>query len=67
LNNKGNILNGANKEIIDEVNSVIDAFGQKGLMIGADCTIQGKNISLEKIRTAVQAAHSYVNKLEVMS
>lgn len=59
LNNKGNILNGTDGEIIAEVNSVIDKFGQKGLMIGADCTIQGENISLDKIRTAVQAAHSY--------
>lgn len=62
MNNKGNILNGSDDEIIDEVKTIIDSFGTKGLMIGADCTIQGKNISLDKIKVAVQAAHNYNNK-----
>ena len=31
----------------------------KGIMIGADCTIQGENISLDLIKTAVEAAHAY--------
>lgn len=59
LNNKGNILTGPKEEIEKEVKQVIDNFGTKGLMIGADCTIQGENISMEYIKTAVDAAHNY--------
>lgn len=59
LNNKGNILTGPKDKIEQEVNRVIDCFGTKGLMIGADCTIQGENISMEYIKAAVDAAHNY--------
>lgn len=59
LNNKGNILSGEPEAIAKEVREVIGAFGRKGLMIGADCTIQGKTITLERIKAAVDAAHSY--------
>lgn len=59
LNNKGNILNGTDEQIQEEVNAAIKNFGQAGLMIGADCTIQGNKISLDKIRAAVEAAHNY--------
>ena len=45
MNNKGNVLNGSEDAI--------------GIMIGADCTIQGENISLDLIKTAVEAAHAY--------
>lgn len=58
LNNKGNLINGTEEQINKEVNDVISSFGQAGLMIGADCTVQGK-IDIEKIRMAVSAAHSY--------
>lgn len=58
LNNKGNLISGTDAEITAEVTSVIDRFGQKGLMIGADCTVQGK-IDEDRIRTAVEAAHNY--------
>ncbi len=59
MNNKGNILNGSDESIRAEVKSIIDSFGTKGLMLGADCTIQGENISIEKIAVAVKAAHDY--------
>jgi uroporphyrinogen decarboxylase len=59
MNNKGNILSGADSAIAEEARAVIKSFGTKGLMLGADCTIQGKGISLEKIRAAVDAAHCY--------
>ena len=59
LNNRGNILNGDDEAIRAEVNATIDGFGSASMMIGADCTIQGKGISLDRIKTAVEAAHSY--------
>ena len=59
MNNKGNVLNGSEDAIREEVKEILDAFGTKGIMIGADCTIQGENISLDLIKTAVEAAHAY--------
>lgn len=59
LNNKGNILKGTDEEIRAEVNEAIKGFGSCSMMIGADCTIQGENISLDRIKTAVEAAHAY--------
>ncbi|GHV70130.1 hypothetical protein AGMMS49928_16670 [Spirochaetia bacterium] len=38
---------------------MIKSFGTAGgFMLGADCTIQGKGISHDKIRAAVEAAHA---------
>lgn len=59
LNNKGNILNGSDEEICAEVKASIESFGSASMMIGADCTIQGEGISLDRIQTAVEAAHSF--------
>lgn len=59
LNNKGNILNGTEEQIRAEVETSIKGFGSTSMMIGADCTIQGENISLDKIRIAVEAAHNF--------
>ena len=50
---------GSEDAIREEVKGILDAFGTKGIMIGADCTIQGENISLDLIKTAVEAAHAY--------
>lgn len=61
LNNKGNILKGDDASIRAEVKEAIDGFGSTSMMIGADCTIQGEGISLDRIRTAVEAAHEYPN------
>ena len=59
LNNKGNILHGPKEEIRKEVHEVLECFGTRGIMIGADCTIQGEGIRLDHIREAVEAAHTY--------
>lgn len=59
MDNKGNILNGPEKAIEKEVENILDSFGTEGIMIGADCTIQGKNIRLDYIKKAVETAHSY--------
>lgn len=58
MNNKGNLISGSGAEITAEVKGILDCFGQKGLMLGADCTVQGQ-IDEEKIRLAVEAAHGY--------
>lgn len=59
MDNKGNILNGPIEKIQEEVKGILDTFGTKGIMIGADCTIQGENIRLDYIKAAVDAAHNY--------
>ncbi|MDR3138361.1 MAG: hypothetical protein LBT95_01675 [Treponema sp.] len=59
MNNKGNILNGSDEAIAAEVRGIIRDAGERGFMLGADCTIQGQGISHEKIRCAVDAAHAY--------
>ena len=59
MNNKGNVLTGPEEAIEAEVKEILDTFGTAGIMIGADCTIQGRDIHLEHIRTAVRAAHNY--------
>lgn len=59
MNNKGNVLNGPVEAITEEVKTILDSFGTKGIMIGADCTIQGQNIRLDYIKAAVEAAHNY--------
>ena len=61
MNNKGNILNGSDESIEEEVRAVIGSINPaEGFILGADCTIQGQGISHEKIRTAVKAAHAYL-------
>lgn len=60
MNNKGAILTGSIEEIREEAQACIRSAGDtKGFMLGADCTIQGKNISIEKIAAAVAAAHDF--------
>lgn len=59
MNNKGNILNGPEEAIEKEVQQILDSFGTRGIMIGADCTIQGENIRLDYIKKAVETAHQY--------
>lgn len=62
MNNKGNILHGPKEAIEAEVKEVLDAFGTTGIMVGADCTIQGENIRLDYIKAAVDAAHHYSDR-----
>ncbi|MCI8333176.1 MAG: hypothetical protein HFH25_01180 [Lachnospiraceae bacterium] len=60
MNNRGNILSGSGESIQKEVKEVLASVDTlHGYMLGADCTIQGETISNEKIRIAVEAAHSY--------
>mgnify|MGYP001058365541 FL=1 len=59
MDNKGNVLKGPKEKIEEEVKSILDRFGTTGIMIGADCTIQGENIRLDYIKAAVDAAHNY--------
>lgn len=59
MNNKGNVLNGPEEAIEAEVKGILDQFGTTGIMIGADCTIQGETISLDYIKAAVEEAHGY--------
>ncbi|MDR0400470.1 MAG: hypothetical protein LBH51_05950 [Treponema sp.] len=58
MNNRGNILNGGDEEIRAEVEQTLSGIGAEGFMLGADCTIQGQGISHQKIKVAVDAAHS---------
>jgi uroporphyrinogen decarboxylase len=58
MNNKGNILNGGDGEIRAEVEQTLQGIGAEGFMLGADCTIQGRGISHQKMKIAVDAAHS---------
>lgn len=59
MDNKGNVLRGPKEKIEEEVGSILNRFGTTGIMIGADCTIQGENIRLDYIKAAVDAAHNY--------
>ena len=59
MNNKGNILKGPGEAIEKEAWQVLDSFGTRGFMLGADCTIQGEGIRLDYIRKAVETAHNY--------
>lgn len=62
LDNRGCVLNGPDDQIPQKVGAVIDGFGQKGFMLGADCTLMGSNYSLSRVRIAVDAAHAYKAK-----
>lgn len=59
MDNKGNILKGPAEQIRKEVKEILDHYGTRGIMLGADCTIQGEGIRLDYIREAVTAAHQY--------
>lgn len=60
LNNRGAILDGSDDEIREDVNKLLDSLDTlEGFMVGADCTIQGENISRAKIGVAIEAAHNY--------
>lgn len=62
MNNKGNLVTGSDEAIRAEAAAVIEGFGRAGFMLGADCTVQGKEISQARIRTAVETAHSFCSK-----
>lgn len=57
-NRNGVLVDGTAKEIEEEVNRIISEFGNKGFILGADCTLATEQ-DLEKVRTAVNAARNY--------
>jgi len=54
LDNRGVIVRGPTAAIQDEVRRIIAGFGDRGLMIGADCTVP-TGIAMDHIRAAVEA------------
>jgi uroporphyrinogen decarboxylase len=58
LDNSGVIVDGTPEEIEKAVQEVIASFGIRGLFLGADCTLP-KDINIENIRIAVEAAAKY--------
>lgn len=54
-NRHGVLVNGTTEEIKEAVHAVIQSFGSRGLILGADCTLATEQ-DLSKIRTAVEAA-----------
>lgn len=64
MDNRGSILDGEDGQIAADVRRSIESAGSlAGYMLGADCTIQGKNIRNEKIKVAVDTAHAYIDRL----
>ncbi|KRK47735.1 uroporphyrinogen decarboxylase [Secundilactobacillus kimchicus] len=58
---KNDILyKGTKKEIQSEVRRLINEAGTKGVIIGADCTVQ-RDTPVDHIRWATEAAHDYSN------
>ncbi|MEE8824603.1 methylcobalamin:coenzyme M methyltransferase [Lentilactobacillus sunkii] len=53
------LYKGTKEEIQSEVRRLIDEVGTKGVIIGADCTIQ-RDTPVEHIRWAAEAAHNYI-------
>ena len=56
--NRGVICEGTAQQAAQEVREIVRGFGTQGLIIGADCTLQG-TINGENIRAAVDAAHEF--------
>lgn len=54
LDNRGVIVRGPKAAIQDEVRRIIADFGDRGLIIGADCTLP-TDIAIDHIRAAVEA------------
>lgn len=57
-NRSGVLVDGTEKEIEEEVESIISNFGSKGFILGADCTLATEQ-DLEKVKIAVNAARKY--------
>lgn len=53
----GVLVEGSDVEVTREVHSVINRIGRKNFILGADCTLP-TDISLRRIRTAVEAARN---------
>ena len=57
MNHQGLLHNGTEEEIKAFTRDVILTFGKRGLLLGADCTVNS-NIEHERIRWVVEAARS---------
>ena len=57
LDDRGIVVDGTPEEIRSEVKDVISGFGEKGLILGADCTFP-TDINVANIRAAVEATSS---------
>ncbi|MDY6866971.1 MAG: uroporphyrinogen decarboxylase family protein [Chloroflexota bacterium] len=58
LDNRGVIVDGVLKEIPQAVWNVIDSFGVRGLILGADCTLP-TDIDIEHIHAVMEAVEAY--------
>lgn len=56
-NHHGILIDGNQQEIQDGVKELVEDFGRKGLILGADCTLFTEQ-DLEKVRMAAQAARN---------
>lgn len=54
----GVLVDGTKEEIEAAVRGIIDGFGKKSFMLGADCTLPS-DLNYERIRWAVEAAANY--------
>ncbi len=60
LSNRDNpLITGTETDIRNEIINIRKNFGEKGLFIGADCTLP-TDLSYGKIKTAVEASHSKI-------
>ena len=58
MDNRGVIVDGPADAIRQRVHDIIDSFGKKNLIIGADCTLPS-DINVENIQIAIEAAETY--------
>ncbi len=61
MDNRGVLVDGSAAEITEAVHQIIGAFGTKGLILGADCTLPTE-INIENIHTAIAATSNFVIK-----
>ncbi|MCI8660442.1 MAG: uroporphyrinogen III decarboxylase [Lachnospiraceae bacterium] len=54
-NHQGPLVNGRDEEIQAEVHKIVERFGRKGLILGADCTLSTDQ-DLSRVRAAAKAA-----------
>ena len=54
-NRSGVLVDGNEEAVAQEVTSVIQSFGRKGLILGADCTLATEQ-DLSLVRAAVETA-----------
>lgn len=54
-NRSGVLVNGSDEEIAAEVRGIIEGFGKKGFILGADCTLATEQ-DMHKLSVAIQAS-----------